>query len=178
MREMTGLVASARLALWPKAQQIMSQPESIVDAFTPLLPQVLEEEIPMLIAMLERLAADHYRRWAEETSDPIEKAGLMACMDREEEIAIFIESLEANAEARRAELTARLPDLAAIYASIMEGRSRSEQLRIQAEGELGGADYMSSFAAATSGAVAARFASLALCEEANSRFLTTLLDQG
>ena len=47
-----------------------------------------------------------------------------------------------------------------------EAESRAEK----AEGELGGADYMRQFAAATEGAVAARFESLACCEEANSSF--------
>ena len=57
----------------------------------------------------------------------------------------------------------------------MAGRSRVEQLRIQAEGELGGAGYMRQFAAASKGAIAARFAALACCEEANSSYLSALI---
>lgn len=153
----------------------MTQPASIVEAFAPLLPRVAEHEIPMVIAMIERLAADRYRAWAAATDDSIERAGLLACAAREDEIAAFIESLDSDAPARIAELNSRFPDLDDRYESVMAGRSRAEQLRIQAEGELGGADYMRQFAAAGRGAVAARFVSLACCEEANSRFLSTLI---
>jgi len=153
----------------------MSQPASIVEAFAPLLPHVAQEEVPMLIAMIERLAAERYRGWAAGTDDPIERAGLLACALREDEIAAFIESLEADATARIAALNERFPDLNARYDSVMAGRDRVEQLRIQAEGELGGADYMQQFAAASEGAVAARFASLACCEEANSSYLSALI---
>ena len=153
----------------------MPKPASIVEAFAPLLPHVGREEIPMLIAMIERLAADRYRGWAAGTEDPIERAGLLACALREDEIAEFIESLEVDATARAADLNKRFPDLNARYESVMAGRGRVAQLRIQAEGELGGADYMRQFAAGSQGAIAARFASLACCEEANSRYLSALI---
>lgn len=153
----------------------MTQPGSIVEAFEPLLPKLAPEEIPMMIALLERLAADKYRGWAQEVLEPIEQAGLLACAAREEEIAGFIESLEPDANARANELNKRFPDLQARYDSVMTGRSRSDQLRVQSEGELGGADYMHQFAAGSAGAVSARFLSLACCEEANSRFLAALI---
>jgi len=155
----------------------MTQPASIVEAFEPLLPELAAEEIPMTIAILERLAGERYRGWAQGADDPIERAGLLACAAREDEIAEFIESLEADAAGRRAELLVRFPDMDSRYESVMAGRSRAEQLRIQSEGELGGADYMRQFAQATSGAAAARFTSLALCEEANSQFLSALLER-
>jgi hypothetical protein len=153
----------------------MAQPASIVEAFAPLVPHVAQHEVAMLIAMIERLAADRYRGWAAATDDPNERAGLLACAAREDEIAEFIESLETDAAARIAELNSRFPDLNDRYESVMAGRNRAEQLRIQSEGELGGADYMRQFAAAHAGAVAARFASLACCEEANSRYLRALI---
>jgi hypothetical protein len=153
----------------------MSQPASIVEAFAPLLPQVVADEIPMLIAMIERLAAQRYRAWAASAREPIERDGLLACAQREVEIAEFIESLEVDAVSRAAVLNKRFGDLNARYEAVMAGRDRAEQLRIQAEGELGGADYMRQFAAASEGAVAARFASLACCEEANSRYLSALI---
>ena len=153
----------------------MSQPASIVEAFAPLLPRVAEHEIPMVIAMIERLAALRYRGWAATTDDPVERAGMIACALREDEIAEFIESCDPSAVGRIEELNARFPDLNDRYESVMAGRSRVEQLRIQSEGELGGAEYMRQFAAASSGAVAARFASLACCEEANSRYLSRLI---
>ena len=150
------------------------QPRSIVEAFEPLLPEVTPEETPMLLAILERLAADKYRDWADQTEDAVESEGLLACARREDEIAEFIESLESDPKARGATLHARFPDLRQRYDSVMHGLSREEQLRVQAEGELGGADYMRQFAAATQGAVAARFESLVLCEETNAKFLSKL----
>ncbi len=153
----------------------MSQPQSIVEAFEPLLPDLAPEEIPMLVALIERLAAAKYRGWCDETDDAVERAGLFACAAREDEIAEFIESLEADAAAKTDELNARFPDLCERYDSIMAGRTRAERLRIQSEGELGGADYMRQFSEAAEGAVSARFASLACLEEANSRFLSVLI---
>lgn len=151
---------------------------SIAAAFEPLLPQVSPEEIPMVIAILERVAATYYRNWAQDAENSVERDGLLACAAREDEIASFIESLESDCQARAAELHRRFPDFEARYEAIMAGRTRTDQLRIQAEGEMGGAGYMSQFAAATEGAVSARFESLACCEEANSRFLRRLIGEG
>ena len=153
----------------------MTQAQSIAEAFEPLLPELASEEIPMMIAILERLAADKYRGWLEQSDDPVERAGLLACADREDEIAQFIESLEADAAATARELNARFPDLGERYDAVMRGHDRKEQLRIQAEGELGGADYMRQFSQATNGAVSARFAALAHYEESNSVFLSVLI---
>ncbi len=151
------------------------QPGSIVEAFGALLPDLAPDEVPMLLAILERIAGTKYRSWAQEAADDVERAGLLACAEREDEIAVFIESLEDDAAARAAQLRERFPDLEERYDSVMSALDRTEQLRVQAEGELGGADYMRQFAAAAEGAVAARFESLACCEEANSKFLSALI---
>jgi hypothetical protein len=156
----------------------MPQPQTIAEAFEPLLPDVAPEEIPMVVAIIERLAADRYRGWMESAGDPIERAGLGACAAREDEIAEFIESLEPDAAAKTDELNTRFPDLKERYEGLMAGRSRAEQLRIQAEGELGGADYMRQFSAVSEGAVAAGFAALSALEESNSRFLSVLIGDG
>lgn len=153
----------------------MSQPASITDAFLPLVPEIPEAEIPMMIAILERIAAGKYAGWADSAEDPIERSGLLACEAREVEIAEFIESLYPDPQATIASLYARFPDLQARYDAVLDGKARSEQLRIQSEGELGGADFMQQFADANTGAVKARFASLAACEQANSKFLAELL---
>ena len=153
----------------------MTQPASITDAFLPLVPEIAEADIPMFIAMLERVAASHYELWAEAAADPIETAGLLACAAREIEISEFIESLYPDAQATIDGLNQQFPDLAARYGAIMEGRPRAEQLRIQSEGELGGSSFMLQFAEANDGVVAARFQSLASCEEANSKFLAGLV---
>jgi hypothetical protein len=154
----------------------MSQPESVTDAFLPLVSQISEAEIPMFIAILERIAASNYRSWADSATDHVERDGLLACEAREIEIAAFIESIYPDPNATIAAITEKLPDLKALYGSVLAGRSRQEQLRIQSEAELGGADFMRQFAAANTGAIAARFISLAACEESNSHFLAALLD--
>lgn len=155
----------------------MSQPESITDAFLPLVPDVPEADIPMLVAMLERIAAGKYRGWAATSTDPVERGGLIACETREIEIAEFIESLYPDSTSIIDSLNAKFPDLQSRYDAVMEGRSRLEQFRIQSEGEQGGADFMEQFASANVGAVAARFKSLAACEEANSKFLGAVLSE-
>lgn len=153
----------------------MSQPESITDAFLPLVPEIPEDDIPMMIAILERIAASKYVGWADSAENEVERNGLLACEAREIEIAEFIESLYPNPQATIDNLHTQFPDLQKRYDAVMEGHSRIDQLRIQSEGELGGADFMQQFATANSGAVAARFTSLACCEEANSKFLAALL---
>jgi len=149
--------------------------KSIAGAFEPLLPLVAPEEIPMVVAILERIAANKYREWAEQAENNIERDGLLACAQREDEISIFIESLQADPQSMIASLRKRIPDFEERYDAVMEGLSRTEQLQIQAEGEMGGSGYMSQFAEAAEGAIAARFASLALLEEANSKFLSELI---
>lgn len=153
----------------------MSQSESITDAFLPLVPEIPEEQIPMMIAILERIAAAKYRGWAGSSEDPIERSGLLACEARELEIADFIESLYPDPTSVVDSITKKFPDLEARYDAVMAGRTREEQFRIQSSAELGGVDFMQQFASANSGAVAARFVSLASCEEANSKFLAALI---
>jgi hypothetical protein len=152
-----------------------TQSRSVAEAFEPLLPLVTPEEVPMVVAVLERIAATKYRDWAEQADDTVERDGMLACAQREDEIAEFIESLQTDPQSMEASLRERIPDFEQRYDAVMAGLSRTEQLRIQAEGEMGGADYMGQFAAASEGAVAARFESLALCEEANSKYLFRLI---
>ena len=95
-------------------------------------------ELPILLAILERTAAEYYRHWSQEASDPLERAGLIACAETEVQIAEAIESLTTDLERRTLDLKARFPELAATYAAVMKGLPRADQLRIQAEGENGG----------------------------------------
>ncbi|MEO0998302.1 MAG: hypothetical protein AAFX58_12370, partial [Pseudomonadota bacterium] len=41
---------------------------------------------PLLLAALERFAAERYRIWASTHEDETERAGLLRCAEREEEI--------------------------------------------------------------------------------------------
>ena len=58
----------------------------LAELIGPLLAGVAEADRPVVIAMAERIAADRYRAWAEQVRDPLDKARLMACAAREDEI--------------------------------------------------------------------------------------------
>ena len=66
---------------------------------------------PFLLAKLERLAAQRYRMWASDHPDQSVKEGLLACADREEQIATRVESLEPNATAIQDNLLSDHPEL-------------------------------------------------------------------
>ena len=153
-----------------------NQADSLLGVLAPILEAAAPEESPLLLASLERMAAVKYEAWAAGADDPHEKAGLLDCAARETEIAEFLESLDADAEAKLASLDARFPEAQALYDSVLEGQDRKEQFRRQADGELGGADFLRQFRQMYGGAIAARFEALALGEEANSKFLSVLAD--
>lgn len=154
----------------------MTNADSLLGALGPILERVSPGEAPLLLASLERMAAPKYLGWADETDEPYERDGLLDCASRELAIADFLESLNPQSDEILANLQARFPDMQSLYDGVLAGQSRDEQLRRQAAGELGGADFLRQFRAAHSGAVAAQFEALALGEEANSKFLTVLLD--
>ncbi len=150
-------------------------PDSLLGALAPILEELSATDAPLMLAALERMAADKYRGWARETDDKVEQQGLLDCAAREEAIAEFIESLDEDQVAHSSALQQRYPQVQGLYDAVLEGMDRKEQFRRQAAGELGGADFLRQFGAAYSGAVAAQFEALALGEEANSKFLTVLV---
>lgn len=151
-------------------------PESLLAALAPILEAASPTESPLLLASLERMAAQKYEAWAKDATDPYERAGLLDCAARELAIAEFLESLDADAAKHLAALHDKYPNAQALYDSVLAGHDRKEQFRRQAAGELGGADFLRQFRQAHSGAVAAQFEALALGEEANSKFLSVLAD--
>ncbi|MEM8561130.1 MAG: hypothetical protein AAGF57_02795 [Pseudomonadota bacterium] len=151
------------------------QPASLLEVLVPILESAPAADLPLLLAWLERLAADKYRAWARQTKDEIEIKGLLECAYREDAIAEFIELIEPQSDSRTQALKAQFPDMEAMYDSVLDGQDRREQLRRQAEGELGGATFLRQFAQAHSGATAAQFEALAFYEEANSSFLNFLI---
>jgi len=154
----------------------MTDSDSLLGALGPILENVSADEAPLLLASLERMAADKYKAWAAQTDEPYEKAGLLDCADRELAIAVFLESLNDDSERISADLRQRFPDMQALYDGVLAGQDRKEQFNRQAAGELGGADFLRQFRAAHSGSVAAQFEALALGEEANSKFLSVLVE--
>ncbi|MGH7962036.1 MAG: hypothetical protein ACRERD_09455 [Candidatus Binatia bacterium] len=143
---------------------------------TPFFDQSAPQEHRILLAVLERLAAEHYRRWAGEVSDPSLKQGLLQAARREEEIAETIESLDPHAQSIAQSLIARFPNARATYADLLKGKSLAEQWQMQSIGERGGGRILRDFAAAESDPGAReKILACAVKDEENSRFLEEVL---
>jgi len=119
---------------------------SIGEALAPLLARVPREQQPLLIAHAERLAAERYRSWAGEVGEATQRAQLLACAEREEEIARRVEALTPGAAALQRELLAKHPEISEINRSLFAGRPLAQQFAIQAQGERLGAATWRSFA--------------------------------
>ncbi len=131
---------------------------------------------PMLLAKLERLAAQRYRTWASDHPDQSVKEGLLACADREEEIARRVESLEPNASAIQDKLLSNNPALLDLNRTLFEGRPLKVQFAMQAEGERAGAAAWKTYAAGASDpSVQELLQSCSPLEQTNADFLQTLL---
>ena len=141
-----------------------------------VLARVPREEQPLLIAFAERLAADRYRGWADESPEASIRAELRACADREEEIARRIESLHPDAASVQRALVERNPDLLEVNRTLFAGRPVAEQFRTQAEGERLGAATWRAFAAHAKEALARdTFLGCAALEEASAEVLEKLI---
>lgn len=131
---------------------------------------------PLLLAKLERLAAARYQTWASEHPDQSVIEGLLACADREEEIAKRVESLRPDASAIQDQLLSDHPELLELNRTLFEGRPLKVQFAMQAEGERAGAAVWRAYAVAASDpAVQKLLLSCSPLEEANADFLESLL---
>lgn len=148
---------------------------NVGEALAPVLARVPREQQPLLIALAERMAAERYRGWAGEVGAAEERAKLLACAEREEEIARRVEALHADAAAIQRDLLAKHPDLAELDRTLFAGRPLAQQFAIQAQGERLGAATWRSFARDETGA--GRREVLLACaelEEANALVLEAL----
>ena len=144
-----------------------------------LLARVTPERRPLLIAIAERMAARRYRGWAAEPANAAHAAHLLACADREDEIASRVEALYPNAAGLVRELVAEHPDLEEIDRTLFAGRPLAQQFAIQAAGERLGATTWRSFAARER--AAQRRDTLHACaelEEASAKVLEMILAVG
>jgi hypothetical protein len=114
---------------------------NVAQLLASLLERVPEAQRPLLVAAAERLAAERYRGWAEQVASPQERAGLLACARREEEIAARVEALHADAAALQRRLLEAHPELAELSRSVFAERPLAQQLAIQAQGERAGAGF-------------------------------------
>jgi hypothetical protein len=142
-----------------------------------VLQRVEPRDRALLIALAERLAAERYRGWAKDASDPGRSAGLLACAGREEEIARRVEGLHPGADSRQREILARHPDLLEINRSLFAGRPLDEQLAIQARGErLGAATWRSLAGRAETEAERETLLGCAALEEESAAYLESLVE--
>ena len=150
----------------------------------PNIPEILGQALrriapqhqPVLLARLERLAAERYRKWADEYDNQSARQGLLACADREEEIARRVESLDPDASALQDKLMTENPDLLDLNRTLFEGRPLKVQFAMQAQGELAGAAAWRAYAAGASDPLAGELLqSCSSLEEENAAFLQTLL---
>ena len=150
----------------------------LAELIGPLLAGVAEADRPVVIAMAERIAADRYRAWAEQVGDPLDKARLIACAAREDEIATKVEAIVSDAEAIQAQVLSTHPDIAAGYKALFAGLSLAEQFSFQARAERAGAAVWRSTAAALSVGARPIYLECAELEEASAEILEALIAEG
>jgi hypothetical protein len=157
----------------------MSMKTSLPDllaVLTPLFEQCAPDEQRILLAVLERLAAEHYRKWADSLSDPEQKHDFLTAAALEEHIATVAEGLEPRAEQMARTLWQRFPHMRSLYADAIAPLSHEEQWEVQSIGEHGGAGLWRSFAQAElNPEVRAKLFACAAADEENSQFLIRLL---
>jgi hypothetical protein len=149
---------------------------NVAEVLARVLERVAAQDRPLLIAFAERLAAERYRGWAADPTRQGHRTGLLACADREEEIARRVESLHPGAADVQRDLVARHPDLLEINRELFAGRPLEEQFAIQAGGErLGAATWRSLAKRAEAPAEREIFLGCALLEEESAAYLESLL---
>ena len=158
----------------------MSSPRelpNVAQVIAPILERASPEERPLLIALAERMAAERYRGWAAASTDARRRAGLLACAEREEEIARRVEGLYPGAAATEGDILARNPDLEQLNRALFAERPLGDQYTIQAQGErLGAATWRALADHVPQGRET--FLACAELEEASATVLESILADG
>jgi hypothetical protein len=132
---------------------------------------------PAFLAGLERSAAERYRRWAADV--PEHADALLGCAAREDEIADLVAGLFPVSAELQAEVDAHLPAAVALYYDVFAPHRVVDQLYLQSEAELQGAQAWVSLTAGlpdgTDPEVAATLARCTELEEESSRVVKDLL---
>jgi len=150
---------------------------NIAEVLARILQRVPRGQHPVLIALAERLAADRYRGWAAEVADVGRRPGLLACADREEEIARRVEGLYPGAASMQRELLDSNPDLLDLNRTLFGGRPLAQQFVLQASGErLGAATWRAFAQGAETPAMRDTFLGCALLEEESAAFLESIVE--
>lgn len=126
------------------------------------------------IAQLERSAADRYREWAEESEELAE--GLIACADREDEIADRAEKLMPVLPEHREIVAEALAKARKLYASAFEGHTLEDKMTLQAHAERQGSLAWLGFATQTTDeSIVKEFHALAGLEVASAEYVDETL---
>lgn len=126
------------------------------------------------LARLERSAADRYREWAEQSDELRE--GLIACADREDEIADRAEALVPVRPEDEEIVAQALAQARTLYAGAFEGLSLEDKITVQAHAERQGSLAWLGFAGQTEDAAAKReFLALADLEVASATHIDEVL---
>ena len=104
----------------------------------PFITPIPDPSRPALLCHLERLAASRYREWADEAS-PEDRDGLLACSEREEEIARRVTAHFPAQASDGPAIEENLAGARAAYAEVFEGKTLREKFYIQAGAERQGA---------------------------------------
>ena len=140
-----------------------------------LLQRVSRERQPLLLATRERVAAERYRGWAGDVAEPDLRSGLLACADREDEIARRVEALYPDVASIKPDLIAKTSDMADIGRSLFAGLPLDQQFIQQARGERLGAATWRSFAQDEKNADArSALLTCAVLEEQSAAFLESI----
>jgi hypothetical protein len=107
------------------------------DLLRPHIDAVPAAARPAFLSGLERSAAARYRAWALE--DPDHADELLACAGREDEIAELVAGLFPISDDDRAAVDRALPAAVSLYYDVFAPYSLTDQLYLQSEAELQGA---------------------------------------
>lgn len=153
-----------------------ASPDLLGQAVGPIVKQLETREQMVLLAVLERQAAETYRRLAREAPQPEAEQGLMGAADHEDSIADILEKLDPDYKRIEDDLLARFPQLRGLFGSVLNGRPYEEQMRLQQVAELGAAALFKSLAHSQPDEHARqRLLDCAGIEQANAAFLATQL---
>jgi len=148
---------------------------NLAQVLSPVLQNIPAEHQPLFIALAERQAAQRYRSWAETVAEG-NRASLLACADREEEIARCVESLYPDAASIQKMLLEKNPSFASSSQLLFAPFSIDRQFVLQAQGErLGAATWRAFAKRATDAKASETFLDCATLEEQNAQFLESIV---
>lgn len=144
-----------------------------------LIAGVSPEQRPIFLTIAERMAAERYRGWAADAAEAHDRDVLLACAEREDDIARRVEAIFPDAEAIARDIRTAHPELAELNQSVFADRPIEDQYTIQARGERVGGATWKSFAERTDRPEARQvYVACAGLEEENARALEGLLGHG